>query len=174
MSPNDEYFYVGRILRPKGFKGEVKAILDVDNPKDYNGLEMVFLEKRHELIPMFIEDITIEENKVTLKFLDVDDADAADRIRGGKLFLPVSVLPQLKGDRFYYHEIIGFEIIDEEYGAIGKIRNVIDLQSNPLFEIDNKGKELLIPIHDDIIRKVDRKNRQITIKAPEGLIDIYM
>jgi 16S rRNA processing protein RimM len=170
----DDFFYFGKVLRPKGFKGELRISLDVDDPSDYSELSMIFVERKRELIPMFITSWIIEGNKAAVKLEGIEDEESAEKLQGCKLFLPMEVLPPLEGDKFYYHEVIGFEIIDDKHGAIGTLKNVIDLPSNPLFEIDNKGKELLIPIQDDIIKKVDRENKTILVSAPEGLIDIYL
>ena len=54
------------------------------------------------------------------------------------------------------------------------IQSVNDSASQELFEVLKDGKELLIPISDDIIKKVDRKNKEIHVKTPEGLVDLYL
>jgi 16S rRNA processing protein RimM len=90
------------------------------------------------------------------------------------LYLPMSFLPPLTGKKFYYHEIKGFNVIDEVSGNIGIIENIIDHSGNALFVIINNGKEILIPITDEIIKKVDRLKKTIEVKTPEGLIEIYI
>jgi len=83
-------------------------------------------------------------------------------------------LPKLKGNSFYYHEIIGFTVIDEKHGNIGVIEKVLDNQHQDIFSIKKENKEILIPVADEIIKKVDRKNKVIEIEAPDGLIEIYI
>jgi 16S rRNA processing protein RimM len=51
---------------------------------------------------------------------------------------------------------------------------VVDLAANPLFQIINGEKEVLIPLIDGLVKSVDRKNKQLIIKAPEGLIELYL
>ena len=104
----------------------------------------------------------------------IETLDAAKELVGKKLFLPVSFLPKLKDDQFYYHEIIGFQVVDENHGNIGMIGDILELPHQSLFQIRNGEKEILIPVVDDIIQKVDRKKKQLLIKAPEGLIEIYL
>ena len=84
------------------------------------------------------------------------------------------MLPPLKGNRFYYHEVIGFTMLDEVHGDIGIVESVNDSASQDLFEIKKGDKELLVPVSDDIITKVDRENRAIHVKTPEGLVDLYL
>jgi len=83
-------------------------------------------------------------------------------------------LSKLNGNKFYYHEIIGFQAIDKQFGVIGLITGVNDYTSQHIFEIDHCGKEVLIPINDDIIQKVDRLNKVIYLITPEGLINLYL
>ena len=83
-------------------------------------------------------------------------------------------MPKLSGNKFYYHEIIGFELQDKNHGSIGKITGVNDMVSQALFEAEKDGKKLLIPIADDIINEVDRQTKTIHVDTPPGLIDLYL
>ena len=93
---------------------------------------------------------------------------------GSELFLPLDMLPELTGNKFYFHEVIGFSIEDEKHGFIGTITGVNDMSSQALFELEREEKQLLIPITDDIIKKVDRDQKTIYVKTPEGLVDLYL
>lgn len=168
-----DYFYLGKVIRPHGVKGAVKIYLDVDNPSEYRDLDVVFVELKRNLVPYFIGSIHLEENKANLKLQDLHSIDEAQRLSGCRLFLPLDKLPKLKGNKFYYHEVIGFTVVDSSHGNIGSIENILDLPNNTLMTVASGKREILIPVNDDIILKVDRKSRTIRIKAPEGLIDIY-
>ncbi len=109
-----------------------------------------------------------------IRFEEVDTEEMANALIGSDLYLPLDLLPKLSGDQFYYHEVIGFKVNDLSHGPIGTITGVNELTAQALFEIDHEGTQLLIPIHDEIIKKVDRNNKVITIEAPEGLIDLYL
>ena len=80
----------------------------------------------------------------------------------------------MDGNKLYYHEIIGFTGEDDSFGTVGKITGVNDTTSQPLLEVLHEAIEILIPINDAIIQKVDRKAKTIHIAAPEGLIDLYL
>ena len=84
------------------------------------------------------------------------------------------MMPQLAEDEFYYQEIIGFKLIDVAKGEIGEISNVLEYPTQAVIQVMKDGKEILIPIHDDIIQKVNKKAKTLTVKAPEGLIDMYL
>jgi 16S rRNA processing protein RimM len=168
------YFLVGKIIRTHGYKGGLKAIFDVDQPEEYSQLEMIFVETKGQLIPWMIENLHFENNKVNLKLSDLHDMEGAEKQVGNFLYLPLEVLPKLKGNKFYYHEVIGFRVLDKKLGDIGVIDRVIELPNNPLFAVIFKDKEILVPITDNIIKKVDRKKRLVEVDTPEGLVGMYL
>ena len=109
-----------------------------------------------------------------MRFEDVNTEAEADALIGAHLYLPLEFLPKLSGNKFYYHEIIGFTAEDKSFGKIGNITGVNDTTSQALFEIDRDGKQILIPIIDHFIKKVDRENKSILLNVPEGLIEMYL
>jgi len=174
MNP-DDFYYLGKILKKQGGKGHLIALLEVDEPENYQRLESVYVDLDHEWIPFFIESVDIlGHKKILLKLTDVNSADYAEAFTGRELFLPLSTLPPLNGNRFYYHEIKGFHVIDANYGEVGILEDVLELPHHSLFQIRYLNKEILIPVADEIIRKVDRINKILYIQAPEGLIEVYL
>ena len=93
---------------------------------------------------------------------------------GREMYLPLDSLPPLKGKKFYYHEVKGYSVIDAVHGRIGSLVKVMDLPRQSLLQITFGDKEILIPLVDEVIVKVDRKKKELHIRAPEGLIDIYL
>ena len=86
--------------------------------------------------------------------------------------MPLSALPPLTGNQFYYHEVIGFTVEDTQYGYVGKITAVNDNTFQALFEVeDNEGHQILIPIN--FLEKIDRQNQKLIVSTPEGLIALY-
>ncbi len=171
----EEFYYLGKILKRHGNQGSLLALLEVDNTSDYEDLKSVYVDLAHERIPFFIESVELlAKNKMILKFQDVATAEHADAFSGLELYLPLSYLPKLKGNRFYFHEVKGFRVIDDVFGELGIIEDILDLPKQALFQILYNDKEILIPVVDEVIREVDRTNRTIHIHAPEGLIDLYL
>ena len=168
-------FFVGKIVKKYSFKGELLVKLDPDEPEQFLEMESVFVEKHKNLIPFFIDSLSLHKSELLrVKFEEVDSEEDADSLLGSELYLPLDLLPQLSGNTFYYHEIIGFSVNDVNFGPVGTISGVNDSTAQALFEIERDGKQILIPISDEIIDKVDRKAKTIHIQAPEGLIDIYL
>ncbi|MBE0646242.1 MAG: 16S rRNA processing protein RimM [Bacteroidales bacterium] len=173
MGP-DEFYYLGKILKRHGNQGHLVALVEVDDAEDYKELESVYVDVGHERIPFFIDSVEVaEKKKLILRFQDVTTADHADVFAGHELYLPLSALPKLDGKRFYFHEVKGFKVVDEKYGDIGFIEDVLDLPQQALFQIRHQDKEILIPVVDEVILKVDRKTQTMHIHAPDGLIELY-
>lgn len=166
-------FQLGKITKPFGYKGQVVFFLDVDCPDDYSELDSVFVEVKGQLVPHFIKDIKIGGNKATVTFEELTP-DEARALVGCDLYLPLDVLPPLTGNRFYFHEVIGWRVVDSEKGDIGTIASVIDFPAQPLFQIMQNDKEILIPIIDPVIKQVNREEKIMYITAPNGLIDMYL
>ncbi|NNM22006.1 MAG: 16S rRNA processing protein RimM [Flavobacteriaceae bacterium] len=168
-------FFVGRIVKKYSFKGELLVKLDTDEPEQFLEMESVFVEKHKSLIPFFVESLSLHKSDLLrVKFEEVDTEADANTLLGAELFLPLDLLPKLEGNKFYYHEIIGFQAVDLNFGTIGIITGVNDSTAQHLMEIDRDGKQILIPINDDIIKTVDRDKKTITLEAPDGLIELYL
>ena len=171
----EDCFFLGKIVKKYSFKGELLAKLDTDQPDLYDDLDAVFIKLGREFIPFFIERSSLHKSDLLrLKFEDVNTEEEADQLLKSELYLPLEFLPKLEGNKFYYHEVIGFTVEDAAFGTVGKVTGVNDSTSQPLFEIARESVEILIPINDAIIKKVDRKTKTIHVEAPEGLIDLYL
>jgi 16S rRNA processing protein RimM len=168
-------FNVGYVAKLHGFKGEVSLFLDVTDPTDYANLESVFIDINDQLTPFFVESFQLKNHPfAAVKFEGVNSEKDARVILRKDLFLPVSFLKELSDTNFYDHEVVGFEVMDTEYGWVGTVESIIDLSINPLIQIMNDSKEVLIPLITNLVKKVDRENKILHISAPQGLIALYL
>jgi len=172
----EDSFYLGKIVRKHSYKGEVVIKLDTDEPDLYQDLEVVFLELNGKLLPFFIEESLLQKgNQLRVRFEDFTTEADAERVLKKEVYLPLTMLPKLEGNKFYYHEIIDFDVIDENFGLVGKIKSVNDSTAQELLIVqNNKGKEILIPLIDAFLVKVDRDNKQFIVNTPKGLIEMYL
>ena len=86
------------------------------------------------------------------------------------IYLPLTELPELADDEYYLHELIGMDVSDKEFGKIGQVEKVLDHTTNPLLQLLHKNEEILIPLIDEFIIKVDKVKGLIEVDLPEGLI----
>jgi len=171
----EDCFYLGKIAKKFSFKGEVLIYLDTDEPELYENMESVFVEFNKNLVPFFIENSSLHKNDfLRVKFEDVDNEAEADSILNCSIYLPISMLPKLEGNKFYFHEVIGFEIEDQRLGVFGKIVSINDTSAQPLFEVLNGSVKILVPMIDAFLIKIDRENKKVIMDLPEGLVEMYL
>lgn len=172
----DDCYQVGHITKTHGVSGELVLFLDVDEPSEYADLESVLLEVKGELIPYFIESIAIVKgSRAIIAFEDIDTIEQAERLINCGAYLLLDELEPITDEtRFYFHEIVGYQVIDANEGELGTVRGVYAMNAQDLIAMDYQGKEVLIPINSEIVRTVDRADQKLNVALPEGLLAIYM
>ncbi len=170
----EDCFELGHVTKSHGLEGFVTIFLDSDFPENYYQMESILLEQHGELVPFFIDDHkeSSHPQKVHFLFEDIESLEDAKTLIGCKLFLPSEVLPELKDNQFYYHEIIGFVLKDSVLGELGPIDQVFENTGNDFFAIKFNNKEVLVPIEDAFILEVNRTEKYIEMQLPEGLLDL--
>lgn len=170
----EDCFYLGRIAKTHGIKGEVTIKIDADDPSAYLDMKYFYLEYNKVLTPFFVEKLILTGDKFFATIQDVKTLEAAQNYVGKSVYLPLEMLPKLSGKQFYFHEVIGFALIDAEKGDLGPIKEILEYPTQAIIQVIKDGKEILIPVLDEVIQKVDRKEKKLYVKAPEGLIDMYL
>jgi 16S rRNA processing protein RimM len=165
-------YKIGFILKPHGLKGGVTVSLDIDIPNDFATLETVFIQEDHQLVPYFIESVSLKGTKAFVKFEDVSTAEEAEKISKHSLYLPKSERPKSSRGEFYDDEVSGFAVEDETLGMLGKIVDVMNAGANRLLVLDHNGKEVLIPINSPFVKSVNKSRKKIQVNLPEGFLDI--
>lgn len=171
----EDCFYLGKVAKKFSFKGEVLVYLDTDEPELYKDLESVFVEQNNHLIPFFISSAILHKNNfLRVRFEEITNEADAEALIGTHIFLPLKMLPKLTGNKFYFHEVIGFDIHDKSFGIVGEIQSVNDSTAQPLFEVLNGSVKILIPMIDTFLVKIDRDNKKVFMDLPKGLIEMYL
>ncbi len=168
----DDCYQLGEVIKTHGLKGEVSISLEVDFPDEYQNLESVFLEQQGKLVPFFIDTLQINRDKALVKFEDIDSLDDAKALVKSSIYLPLSSLPELSKGQYYFHDLVNCEVFEEKT-KLGIIKEVIDLNGNQLLVVESNGKEILIPLKDEILTNVDTDKKKVNVKLPDGLLDIY-
>jgi len=170
----EDCYLLGKITRRHGLAGNVILKLDTDQPELYTKLDSVFVEINGLLVPFFIAKTAwSKSDSLNIAFKNSTEA-LVDQSLGKNVYLPLSTLPKLTGKQFYYHEIIGFSILDENDNDCGVIRSVNDQTAQTYFVTNLDGKEVVIPMIKDWIIEVNREERFIKMQLPEGLIDVFL
>ena len=174
----DECFELGYLLKPHGLHGAIVATFDVDEPAAYAKLRTVYLAlpaAPSKLLAHAVERVQPQAGKrALLKLRGIDRIEEAEPLRGSKLYLPLTELPELDDDQFYFHDVIGFTVVDEALGELGTVENFYELPQQDVLAMRYRGQEVLIPVVDELVSHADLEARQLFVNLPEGLLDIYL
>lgn len=168
-----ETYKIGRLGKPHGVRGEIQMQF-ADDIFDRTDADYVFLKIDGLLVPFFIEEYRFRSDDVVLmKFCDVDDADRARELTGCDVYFPRNNADDDE-ENITWAEIIGYTVVDSaNEKAVGTIRSVDDSTINILLSVvDNDGNEHLVPISEDLVKALNKKEKTITIDIPEGLLDL--
>lgn len=168
----EDYYKVGYVMKPHGLKGEVTISIDVNVPADWENLKTIFIEKKAQLVPYFIQAISIKGDKAFVKLEDVDTPEYAALLKGGSLYLPKKERPKLAKGEFYNEEVIGFEVSDEALGFLGKIIDVEQAGPNRFIIVKYNEKEVMIPVNGPFVTGINKSKKKISVSLPEGFLDI--
>ena len=169
----EDCFFLGTVVAKYSFKGEVLIKLDTDDPKAYLSLPSFLVDEDSRLIPYFTTKVQLHKTQLLrVSIEDISSDQEANILIGKSLYLPLDQLPKLADDQFYYHEIIGFEVIDSLQGSIGTIIGVNDRSSQVLLEVEYNRRQILIPLVEELIQQLDKQQKQLYLTIPEGLLDL--
>jgi 16S rRNA processing protein RimM len=170
----EETISLGSIIKIHALKGELLLTTELDLDENQIDTEWVFLEFEGQPVPFFVEYLNVTgPSNAILKVEEINSIDQAKEWLGRNVLIPSASIKKIKVKSPDIHILQGFQVIDEKKGILGKVNAILELQNNPLIQILENEKEILIPLSDSIILKIDNKKRILHIRAPEGLIDLY-
>jgi 16S rRNA processing protein RimM len=169
----DQYRNIGKIVAVFGLQGEVVLQHRLGKKTGLKGLKAIFLEEHaDEMLPWFIEGVRVKsDTEVYVKLEGLDTKEAARRVVQKEVWLTQADFEQFAG-RSAPISMVGFRLFDG-VTDLGEILEVIEQPHQVLCRIDLAGKEALIPMHEQTLRRVDVRRREVHVELPEGLLDVY-
>jgi len=175
MPDNQDYFYVGSLIKIHGIKGEFKVSFDADDISNYLNKQIFFIQKHGTYHAFHVQYIKPFHNFYILKFEEINERTTAEAYLSSSLYLPIEELPVLENNsQFYFHEIIGAKVIDDFYGETGTVKEVLEMPAQDLIVIIFQNKEILLPITDETTYRWDKENQILYTRFPNGLREIYL
>ena len=165
---------VGRLRKPHGLKGEFTIFPLTSTP------EAVFMAgsrlMRVDLGGVELGEVVVESAKPyhrewLLKFRGVADRDTLDSFRGQFLSADATVLTEPQGDEVYLHELVGFSVRNEAGEPLGIVSSLYELASGLMIEVQGPKREFLLPYKKDFVVGVERGDRRLVVRVPDGLLD---
>lgn len=170
----DDCFLLGYIVKTHGTRGQVVAFFDVDFPEDYEDLESVFLEQKGRLVPFFITSMEPQaKGRFIIQFEDISTIEQAEALRNTSVYLPLNELPELDEGQFYFHDVIGYRVVDAQHGELGIVKEFYDMPQQQLMAMEFNGEEMLVPLIDEFFLRADHEAKQLHVSLPDGLLEVY-
>lgn len=171
-----KYLAIARILRPQGRKGEVAAEILTDFPERFEALKTVLLEQTDQAPrPVVLERSWLHKGQVILKFEGVDSIDSASTLRGSGVLIPWEDRTPLPANRYYVNELQGCKVVTasdgREIGTIVEVEPTGGVDLLHVLRTDGKT-EVLIPLAQEICKRIDPQTRTIVIDPPDDLLDL--
>lgn len=161
------YIEIGKIVNTHGLRGHLKVEPWCDGIEVYDFLSYIYVNNKK----LEIEDVKQHKSHFLLKLKGIDKIEDAELFKGLTVMADEADMPELEDGVFYIRDLIGLDVYeDEKY--IGKIVDWIETGSKNVYVIKRqKGRDVLIPAIDDIIKNIDIENNIMSVKLMEGLIN---
>lgn len=166
----ETHIQLGVIQQTKGLKGELIALLHQEAAQ-LPTLKTLFIQIDHTLVPYGVEYVVLKRQKILIKLQGVDSPKSAHNLKGSAIFVLREELPLLSAsDDQQLTRMIGYHVADVQEGNLGIVQAIYPLPQQKILAIDYRGKELLIPYHEDIVDCVDHAQQSIIVHLPKDFI----
>jgi len=171
----DRLVEVGQLRKSHGVDGALRANIEPSYREFVWDTEFLFLELDGDHVPFRIEYIKGDEDAPIFKFTNVDTPEEASRYTGIGLFmekenLPASAVHQSPSD-LEYGFLEGYTMYDEVFGLVGRILDVEEYPQQEMAVVNFRESEILVPLHADLILRIDEEERKVTMALPEGVLE---
>ena len=165
---------VGKIVNTHSLKGEVKVIssTDFEEERFKKGSKLLITRGNQLIREVVVESYRNHKNFLLVKFEGIDSVEEAEKLKNLQIKIDSTEVGELEENEFYFHEIIGCEVFDENDKNLGEIIDILTPGANDVWVIKGEnGKEILIPYIEDVVKKIDITSKKVNIEVMEGLID---
>lgn len=166
-----DYFRVGVIANTHGIRGEVKVFPTTEEPKRFEGMKEIILDTGAEKITLEIARVRFFKNLVILKFKGIDDINDIEKYKGKDLLVSRENAIPLEEGEYYIADILGARVVTEDGREFGRLKDVLSTGANDVYVVEHEGREVLLPVIPDCIRKRDMERKIVTIHVMKGLLD---
>lgn len=169
-----EYLNVGKIVNTHGIKGEVRVISQTDFAEEryQKGAQLILFREHKEPLELTVAGHRKHKNFDLLTFEGYPNINDVEAFRDGVLKVSKDNLGTLEENEFYYHEIIGLEVVEADGKVIGKVKEILSPGANDVWVIQRLGqKDALIPYIESVVKEINVEAGRVTVEIPEGLLD---
>lgn len=169
------YFNIGKLAAVYGTEGEFILRHSLGKKTALKDVPAVFIEERKDsFLPYFVEKAKIKDTENTyLKLEGINTREAARKLLQKGIYLEEADFKGLASASAPL-SLLGFTATDKTEGELGKIEEIIEMPQQVLARVTYKEKEMLLPLNEQTLLKVDKKQQTVHLDLPEGLLDVYL
>lgn len=178
MITEEQLIEIGYIAKLHGLKGEMQAIVTNTVFDDVKKCPYLVCEMDGIYVPFFMTGYRFRSSEsMLLTFDDIDSQEKAEQFCGKTLYFDRKCFSK-KEEEAYEAEVeeemgyIGYTIIDQTIGILGKVIDINDQTANVLFIVERNGEELMIPAADDLVVEINDEEQTILMDLPIGLVNL--
>lgn len=164
---------IGKLGKPWGHQGDLTVHLEGCDPDDLVHAGSLFVDIEGQKVPFFFTDLREKGRDVLVKFDDFHDPQSAAILVGRDLYAPPGLLSDGSDESWDPDEFIGLVVRDEVHGDLGEVTAIEGTDRNPVLVILHGEQEVMVPLAEEMIVDLDMEERTMTIRTPEGLVDLY-
>ena len=170
MVHEKDLFPIGRLIKPHGVKGKIKAEYFGEDLDRFSLYREVFIEdSRGGLQTYEIMEATPQPPRLILRLKGIETIEMAEPLIGKEILISRDSLPKLEEGEYYWFEILGMTVETEAGKRIGRVKEIFPTGANDVYVIEGKRGEILLPATDGVIQKIDIKKGLIKVVRVEGL-----
>lgn len=165
---------VGKIVNTHSLKGEVKVIssTDFEEERFKKGSKLLITRGNQLIREVVVQSYRNHKNFLLVKFEGIDSVEEAEKLKNLQIKIDSDEVGELEENEFYFHQIIGCEVFDENDKNLGEIIDILTPGANDVWVIKGEnGREILIQYIEDVVKKIDITSKKVNIEVMEGLID---
>ncbi|MBN1221171.1 MAG: 16S rRNA processing protein RimM [Anaerolineae bacterium] len=164
------YLAVGKVVRAHGLAGEVSMAVLTEFPERFETTEWLYLGDPYQATAYRLESYRWHKQHILLTLGGVTDRTGAEKLRGQWVQVPLAEAMPLPEGAYYFHQLIGLEVITTTGERLGVVTSIIETGANDVYVVEDRGREILLPAVADVIKSIDLEQGQILVEVIEGLI----
>jgi len=167
----DSLVWVGRIVKTWGIKGEVRVSSPGGEAVAFSRGKAVYLENGQGIKrPLTVHSSRPHGKFIILSFREIERIEEATEWVGCSIYVPKESLEALPPDEFYDYQLRGLTVKTEGGVFLGILEEIIPTGTNDVFVVRKEGREALIPATDEVVVRVDLREKVMVIHPLEGLL----
>lgn len=163
------FLAVGKLHRPHGLRGEILMGIQTDFPERLQPEVTLYIGDEKE--PITILSIRTHNKGLLITFKGFDSREQVAEFRNQAVFVRTEDRPDLPEGEYYYHELIGLQVVTDEDNELGVLVEILETGANDVYLVRAEGsKDVLLPAIEEVIKDIDLEGRKIQVHLIPGLV----